>query len=151
MMEDTLQQKPPSLGFISESQIFQADVRVLMTHICDKYCYFFVQRLRSKPWTYKSKFILSFFHSFFHSFRIQFSRLYSVQSVQSVVRALTTRELYSLRSTRVHTLNTNSAHNTLRNKIGMSVGIAVVGIQQSGKVQDYWHKYRLCELEVNHE
>ena len=30
----------------------------------------------------------------------------------------------------------------------MSVGIAVVGIQQSGKVQDYWHKYRLCELEV---
>ena len=87
-------------------------------------------------------------NSFYHSFRIQFSRLYSVQSV---VRALTTRELYSLRSTHVHTLNTNSAHNTLRNKIGMSVSIAVVGIQQSGKVQDYWHKYRLCELEVNHE
>ena len=31
----------------------------------------FVQRLRSKPWTYKSKFILSFIHSFC----IQFSRL----------------------------------------------------------------------------
>ena len=27
----------------------------------------FVQRLRSKPWTYKSKFIFSFFLSFFHS------------------------------------------------------------------------------------
>ena len=53
--------------------------------------------------------------------------LYSVR-VQSVVRALTTRELYSLHSTCVLTLNTNSAHNTLRNKIGMSVGIAVVGI-----------------------
>ena len=52
----------------------------------------------------------------------------TLYSVQSVVRALTTRELYSLRSTCVLTLNTNSAHNTLRNKIGMSVGIAVVGI-----------------------
>ena len=52
----------------------------------------------------------------------------TVYSVQSVVRALTPRELYSLRSTCVHTLNTNSANNTLRNKIGMSVGIAVVGI-----------------------
>ena len=39
----------------------------------------------------------------------------------------------------------------LNQNIGMSVSIAVVGIQQSGKVQDYWHKYRLCELEVNHE
>ena len=52
----------------------------------------------------------------------------TLYSVQSVVRALTTRELYSLRSTCVLTLNTNSAHNTLRNKIGMSVGIAVVVI-----------------------
>ena len=75
--------------------------------------------------TSRNSFFHSFILSFFHSFRIQFSRLYSVQSV---VRALTTRELYSLRSTCVHTLNTNSAHNTLRNKIGMSVGIAVVGI-----------------------
>ena len=29
--------------------------------------WFFVQRLRSKPWTYKSKFIFSFFHSIFLS------------------------------------------------------------------------------------
>ena len=40
MLKDTLLQKSPSLGFISESQVFQADVTELMMQICDKYCYF---------------------------------------------------------------------------------------------------------------
>ena len=98
---------------------------------------FFVQRSRRDPWTSISK-CLSLVLSVTNFQASDWSKVgvHSVSnfldctlySVQSVVRALTTRELYSLRSTCVLTLNTNSAHNTLRNKIGMNVGIAVVGI-----------------------
>ena len=41
----------------------------------NKFLSIFVQRLRSKPWTYKSKFCLFFFLFFCFSFCIRFSRL----------------------------------------------------------------------------
>ena len=40
MVKDILTQKSPSLGFISESQVFQSDIPPLMKHLQSNYCYF---------------------------------------------------------------------------------------------------------------
>ena len=40
MISDTLSKYSPSMGFISETQVFQADITTLMKHIEGNYCYF---------------------------------------------------------------------------------------------------------------
>ena len=40
MVKDTLDQHKPSFGFISESQVFQADIASLMKYLQSDYCYF---------------------------------------------------------------------------------------------------------------
>ena len=117
----------------------------------------FVQRLRSKPWTCKSKFCFSFVHVVipypifkawpligrksvtspcprtFKNILEQQLPVCLVTSPGFTQHSWTVQLDQSVRSTcvhvyTVHTHNTNRANNTFRNKIGMSVDIAVVGI-----------------------